>query len=146
MGFADHFNLSRFVAAQRLQYPIALSQMRQGAKRTHWIWYIFPQLIGLSGSGNGRTYAISSLAEAQAYLNHPLLRARLVEITQVVLDSGTGIIRTLMGSDIDVTKMHASMTLFMRADPEKRVFDFQAVLDKYYRGATHTASDRILDL
>ncbi|KAL2060116.1 hypothetical protein VTL71DRAFT_9938 [Oculimacula yallundae] len=146
MGFIDEFNLARFVAAQRTQYPKALAEMQNGKKTTHWIWYIFPQLTGLSTSANGKTYGITSLAEAQAYLKYPILRDRLVEITQVVLDSRTRNIGTLMGSDIDVKKMHASMTLFLRADPEKEVFDFQAVLDKYYKGATQADTDSKLGL
>ncbi|PVH72719.1 DUF1810-domain-containing protein [Cadophora sp. DSE1049] len=144
MGFTDNFDLARFVTAQERQYPRALAEMRRGRKTTHWIWYIFPSIVGISTSARGNRYAISGLEEAQAYLQHPVLRARLVEITQAVLDSGTTKILTLMGSAVDVTKMHASMTLFVRADPERRVFDFQAVLDKYYGGASHSKWDQIL--
>ncbi|KAH7318960.1 hypothetical protein BKA65DRAFT_513544 [Rhexocercosporidium sp. MPI-PUGE-AT-0058] len=144
MGFKDTFNLARFVTAQVRQYPTALAEMRRGAKTSHWIWYIFPQMVGLSQSFNGMRYGITTLEEAQAYLKHPVLGSRLVEITQVVLDSATKDIRILMGSGIDVIKMQASMTLFLRADLEKEVFDFQAVLDKYYNGISHTETDDIL--
>lgn len=144
MDSGDPFNLARFIAPQEKDYQKALSEMRRGAKTSHWIWYIFPQLEGLSTSHMGKRYAVSGLEEAQSYLKHPTLKTRLVEITQVVLDSPIRSITALMGSGIDVTKMHASMTLFLRADPGKEVFDFQAVLDKYYKGATHAQSDQIL--
>ncbi|KAK0124144.1 hypothetical protein ONS95_009127 [Cadophora gregata] len=144
MEHVDKFDLTRFITAQERQYPRALSEIRRGRKTTHWIWYIFPSLIGISTSAKGNKYAISSLEEAQAYLQHPVLNSRLIEITQAVLNSSTASILKLMGSVVDVTKMHASMTLFLRTDPEKKVFDFQAVLNKYYDGSAHEKSDEIL--
>lgn len=146
MGFSDPFSLARFTAAQNNDYTRALAEMQQGRKTSHWIWYIFPQLSGLSTSARSKRYAISSLEEAQAYLAHPVLGARLAEISQVVLDSETKTIRALMGSQVDVVKMHACMTLFMRADPEQKVFDFQAVLEKYYDGVPQALTDGILSV
>ncbi|KAG4424197.1 hypothetical protein IFR04_002601 [Cadophora malorum] len=145
MESTDPFNLTRFLTAQESHYRRALSEIRRGRKTTHWIWFIFPSLHGISTSARGNEYAISNLSEARAYLQHPVLSTRLVEITQAVLDSDVEKILTLMGSHVDVTKMHASMTMFLRADPEGKVFHFQAVLDKYYAGARHGKTDMILD-
>ncbi|KAG4429140.1 hypothetical protein IFR05_015383 [Cadophora sp. M221] len=116
------------------------------ALKEGWKAYIFPQIVGLVLSSNGMKYGIATIAEAQAYLKHTELGERLVEITQVALDSSTKNTRTLMGSEIDVAKMHTCMTLFLRADPDKKVFDFQALLDKYYNGAPYAELDMMLGL
>jgi len=109
------------------------------------IWYIFPQLAGLATSTKSKRYAISSLEEAQAYLAHPVLGTRLAEITQAVLDSKTKTALALMGTP-DFIKLHACMTLFMRADPKQEVFSFQAVLDKYYKGVPQALTDDIINI
>lgn len=137
MGFPDPFNLARFITAQqqtRQGYETALTEIRAGAKKSHWIWYILPPLAALGTSERSKRYGITSLAEAEAYLTHPVLRARLVEISQAVLDSRTRAVKRLMGSAVDVVKLQACMTLFLRADPDGEVFDFQAVLDKFFMG------------
>jgi uncharacterized protein (DUF1810 family) len=109
--------LDRFLDAQDARYAgydAALGEIRQGHKRSHWIWYIFPQLAGLGQSGISQTYGIDGRGEATAYLQHPLLRARLLEIATAVeeqLNRGIPIL-TLMGSDIDAKKLVSSMTLF----------------------------------
>lgn len=144
MGFSDPFHLVRFTEAQSTYYARALGEIKRGKKTTHWVWYIFPQLIGLSNSAHGKHYGITTLAEAKAYLQHPVLGARLAEISQAVLDSRIKTARALVGP-VDDVKLQACMTLFLRADPKEEVFDWQAVLKKYYEAAPHARSDEILD-
>jgi len=109
--------LDRFVDAQNAAdagYPSALDEIRHGRKRSHWIWYVFPQLAGLGQSPAAQTYGIAGRAEALAYLRHRVLRDRLLEIATAVageLRAGTSL-RSLMGSDIDARKVVSSMTLF----------------------------------
>lgn len=123
--------LERFVAAQQGEYATALREVRQGRKRSHWIWYVFPQLKGLGFSQTSQYYGIADLAEAQAYAAHPLLGARLREITGALLTLDTGNIRAVMPHP-DHLKLCSSMTLFALAVPEEPLF--QRVLDKYYGG------------
>ncbi|EKD12555.1 uncharacterized protein L3040_004073 [Drepanopeziza brunnea f. sp. 'multigermtubi'] len=155
MGFAfnphdpnpDPFNLERFVTAQNKDnsYNAALSEIRSGRKATHWIWYIFPQLKGLSTSIRGQRYGITGLAEAQAYLEHPVLRARLVEISRAVLQANQKRAWALMGSGIDEEKLWACMTLFQRADgPGEEVFKWSEVLKKYFKGEGHQTTEEML--
>lgn len=127
------FNLERFVEAQNRygDYARALSEMQAGQKTSHWIWYIFPQLRGLGRSYNSEYYGIGSLAEATAYLQHPVLGKRLREITAAVLRHTDEDARTLMGSGIDASKLHSSMTLFDRVAPGDI---FGQVLDTFYGG------------
>ena len=111
--------LDRFLDAQKAPhggYADALAEIRSGRKRSHWIWYIFPQLAGLGRSPFAQAYAIDGRAEADAYLRHPVLRARLLEITQAVddqLQGGVPLV-SLMGSEIDALKLVSSLTLFRR--------------------------------
>lgn len=108
-------SLSRFVDAQGGgEFESALAEMKAGRKRSHWIWYIFPQLSGLGMSHMSQTYAIRDRDEAVAYLHHPLLSARLLEIAAAVAEQlGTGVaLGSLMGSSIDANKLVSSMTLF----------------------------------
>jgi len=108
-------SLERFVAAQEGVYAQALSELHAGAKRSHWIWFVFPQIAGLGRSETARFYAIADLAEAQAYLAHPLLGARLAECTEAMLDwAGRRDAETILGS-IDTLKFASSMTLFEAA-------------------------------
>lgn len=128
-------DIERFVEAQESEYcgyALALQEMQEGAKHGHWIWYIFPQLRGLGHSGNANFYGIEDLQEARAYLAHPVLGARLREITQVVLDHADDRLAIeLMGSEIDMLKLKSSMTLFDQACPNDI---FSDVLNAYYDG------------
>lgn len=123
--------LERFLKAQEDAYETALGEIRAGRKRSHWIWYIFPQIAGLGRSGTAQYYAIRDLAEAKAYLQEPTLRRRLLEISQALLELETSDASRVMGWPDDL-KLKSSMTLFDAAEPECRVF--QSVLDKYFHG------------
>ncbi|GGD54940.1 DUF1810 domain-containing protein [Pseudoxanthomonas indica] len=115
-----HDDLQRFVEAQQQVYPVALSEVGQGRKRTHWMWYIFPQLRGLGRSAMAHTYGIRDLQEARDYLAHPVLGARLEEITRAVVRSGVAP-REIFG-DVDYLKFVSCMTLFARASNPESVF------------------------
>jgi uncharacterized protein (DUF1810 family) len=136
----DRFRLQRFVAAQNRggTYDDALDELRRGRKTSHWMWFVFPQIAGLGQSQMSRTYAISSLDEARAYLRHPLLGPRLLECSRVVATSTVPDAEVLFGS-IDAVKLRSSMTLFLRADPSQPVF--QQVLDHYFEGQPDPATD-----
>ena len=122
-------SLQRFLDAQKNQYYIALREMREGSKRSHWIWFIFPQIQGLGQSPESKLYGISDLDEAKAYLSHPVLGARLREITAEVLKHTDSSIRTIMGGGIDVKKFKASMTLFDVVSPNDI---FAKALETFY--------------
>ena len=130
----DPYRLSRFVDAQNRsgQYQEVVSELRAGRKLTHWMWYIFPQVKGLGRSWNANEYAIGSLAEAQAYLRHPLLGPRLSECSQLVLAVDGKSARAIFGAT-DEVKLRSCMTLFARADPRQAVF--RQVLDRYFQGS-----------
>src|SRR5687768_12643603 len=119
----DPYNLTRFVTAQDVggTYQRALEELRRGQKASHWMWFMFPQIAGLGFSHMSRTYAISSLEEARAYLQHPLLGPRLRECAAAVLASGAPTAEALMGG-IDAVKLRSSMTLFLRAAPTEPLF------------------------
>ncbi|MGD0547090.1 MAG: DUF1810 domain-containing protein [Terracidiphilus sp.] len=127
----DPFNLGRFVAAQAAVYPQVLAELAAGRKRSHWIWFIFPQMKGLGRSGQSEFYGIGSLAEAVAYASHPLLGPRLVECTQLINHIKGRSIREILGSPDDL-KFRSSMTLFARAAEESAVFN--DTLKKYFSG------------
>jgi uncharacterized protein (DUF1810 family) len=127
----DTFDLERFVEAHRGSIEQALSELRQGAKQSHWMWYIFPQLKGLGQSAMANRYAIESLDEARAYLAHPVLGPRLIECTQLALDANTASAGAIFPYPDDL-KFRSSMTLFAEAGPELDVFS--AALQKYYGG------------
>lgn len=116
----DPFRLQRFVDAQDGVYERALGELRAGRKRTHWIWFVFPQLAGLGSSAMSHEYAISSLDEAVAYLRHPLLGPRLVECVGAVLAVEGRSIEDIVGPD--AVKVRSSLTLFGQADPDATVF------------------------
>jgi uncharacterized protein (DUF1810 family) len=128
---SDDFDLDRFA---RVQEPV-MAQVRQelaaGRKRSHWMWFMFPQLAGLGHSAMARQYAISSLAEARAYLEHPLLGSRLVELTELVNQVKGRSIREIFGTPDDL-KFHSSMTLFAYARPD--VSAFREALDRHFAG------------
>jgi len=125
------YNLDRFKAAQRGDYEIALSEMRRGRKNSHWMWYIFPQLSGLGMSATALYYGIRDLGEAKAYLADELLGARLLEISEVLLDIKTNNPREVFWPPDDL-KLRSCMTLFAAAAPEKTVF--KRVLNKFFGG------------
>lgn len=125
------YNLERFVEAQKGVYEQATRELRAGRKRSHWIWFIFPQIAGLGHSEMARHYAISSLAEADAYLKHPVLGPRLRECAQLVVDVEGRSIDEILG-DPDDLKFRSSMTLFAHAGPDERVF--REALGKYFDG------------
>ena len=124
------FDLERFVTAQEIAYPIALDEMRSGQKTNHWIWYIFPQQKGLGHSYNSEYYGIDGIDEARAYLAHPILGARLREISEALLNhKGQRDIDAIMGSNIDVLKLQTCMNLFNRVSPNDI---FEKVLDAFF--------------
>ena len=135
------FDLERFVAAQEGGYEGALRELRQGRKTGHWIWFIFPQLAGLGRSEMSRFYGIESLAEARAYLDHPVLGARLRECVGAVLATSGRTAEEIFGS-LDAMKVRSSMTLFQRAAPEVPLF--REMLDRFYAGFTDDATDTLL--
>ena len=135
MGHQPGVDLTRFVTAQDDggTYATALGELRSGRKRTHWMWFVFPQVDGLGRSATARRYALSGVDEARAYLAHPVLGPRLRECAEVVaaLDETDPV--TVLGG-IDALKLHSSMTLFARAAEDDDRETFRAVLDRYYGG------------
>jgi len=137
----DPFDLERFVQAQAGTFDAALEELRAGAKRSHWMWFVFPQLQGLGASGMARRYAISGLEEARAYLAHPLLGPRLVASVEALLSHDGLSARDIFGTPDDL-KLRSSMALFHAASDDAR---FQAVLDRYYGGRPDEATLRLLE-
>lgn len=138
---ADQFDLQRFVDAQSGLYADVIAELRAGRKRSHWIWFIFPQLAGLGRSPTAARYAVSSIAEAQAYLRHELLGPRLRECTRLVnLVTGRSI-EDIFGWP-DTLKVRSSMTLFSRATADND--EFVALLDRYYGGREDPATIELL--
>lgn len=127
----DPFDLTRFLEAQQNIYGTALAELKNGRKLSHWMWFVFPQIDGLGNSPTAKHYAVKSIGEAKAYLNHPLLGARLIECTKTLLD-----IKSLSASDIfgypDDLKLCSSMTLFETVAPKNSVFS--DALDQYCGG------------
>jgi uncharacterized protein (DUF1810 family) len=136
----DQFDLRRFTDAQAPIYAQALAELRRGRKQSHWMWYVFPQFQGLGESPMAQKFAINSMAEAVAYLQHPLLGTRLKEATQAVVDVEGRSIEDIFGYP-DHLKFRSSMTLFSKAAPDEPVF--ADALAKYFGGA---ADDRTLAL
>ena len=137
----DVHNLARFVAAQRGSYEHALAEIASGRKRSHWMWYVFPQFAGLGISATSRKYAIASLAEAAAYLRHELLGPRLVACASAALAVEGRSAREIFGSPDDL-KLRSSATLFAHVSPEGSVF--HRVLDKYFDGEPDDATLRLV--
>ena len=125
----DINSLFRFLEAQESTYATALKEIKNGEKESHWIWYIFPQLRGLGYSPKAYTYGINGLEEAKAYLEHPVLSARLIEITEALLTHRGKDIEDIMG-DIDALKLRSSMTLFALISEADSVF--HQVLEVFY--------------
>jgi len=130
-GASDPYNLQRFVDAQSPVYETIVGELRSGRKRSHWIWFVFPQLSGLGSSPTAMRYGISSSAEAEAYLAHALLGSRLRECARMVSAVQGRSIEQIFGRP-DNLKVRSSMTLFARCAPDNR--EFVAVLDKYFDG------------
>jgi uncharacterized protein (DUF1810 family) len=133
----DPFDLQRFVDAQAPVYDRVLLELREGRKRSHWMWFVFPQIAGLGSSPMAQRYAIASRAEAAAYLAHPLLGSRLRECARLVTATEGRSIHDILGSPDDM-KFHSSMTLFAEAAPADA--DFGAALEKYFGGAPDPAT------
>lgn len=112
---SDPYDLDRFVAAQRDTYPAALAEVRRGRKSGHWMWFVFPQAAGLGHSDMARRYAISGLAEARAYLAHPLLGTRLVEIVETATAAAPGESAERIFGAVDAMKLRSSLALFRDA-------------------------------
>ncbi|MBB4754355.1 DUF1810 domain-containing protein [Actinoplanes lobatus] len=124
-------DLIRFVRAQDGVFEQALAELRAGRKRTHWMWFVFPQLAGLGSSPTARTYAVRDLGEARAYLGHPVLGPRLVRCAEAMLEHHGRTAEEILGYPDDL-KLRSSMTLFARAADDPALFE--RVLDRYYDG------------
>jgi uncharacterized protein (DUF1810 family) len=134
------YDLERFVTAQDqiATYDRAVGELRRGYKTSHWMWFIFPQVAGLGRSAMSRRYAIASLEEAKAYLDHPVLGSRLRDCARIVAETEGRSAIQIFG-DIDAQKLQSSMTLFLRAAPDETLF--QQVLDQYFGGQIDSATD-----
>lgn len=135
------FDLDRFKKAQEEDYPYALQEIRAGRKRSHWIWYIFPQLKGLGFSSMSEYYGIDGRAEAQAYIADSVLRARLVEISQALLTLESNNPTQVMGYPDDL-KLKSCMTLFAEVAPNIPVF--AQVLQKFFSGEKDSRTLKLL--
>ena len=135
----DPYDLERFVAAQDEAgtYGRAVAELRRGSKTSHWMWFVFPQIRGLGHSPAARLYGISGLAEARAYLAHPVLGPRLAECAAIVAGA-SGLTAEQIFGGIDAVKLRSSMTLFSRAGPDQPVF--AEVLQKYFGGEPDPAT------
>jgi uncharacterized protein (DUF1810 family) len=134
------FDLERFVEAQEGAYEGALRELRAGRKTGHWIWFIFPQLVGLGRSEMAHRYGIASTAEARAFLDHPVLGPRLRECVNAVL--ATDLTAEQIFGSLDAMKVRSSMTLFHRAVPDDPLFT--EMLERFYRGVPDEATDALL--
>ena len=134
-------NLDRFLEAQGRDYQRALGEIQAGRKRSHWMWYVFPQFEGLGSSATSQHYAIKSLDEARAYLAHPVLGARLVECAHALLDVEARDAHEIFGSPDDM-KLRSCATLFASVSPDGSVF--HRVLDKYFGGVPDDLTIRLL--
>lgn len=133
----DPYNLQRFVEAQAPIYDQARAELRQGSKRSHWMWFIFPQISGLGSSPTAIVYAIASKDEAAAYLNHPTLGPRLRECTQLVNQVEGRSVDQIFGSPDDL-KFRSSITLFAQVTSDSQIF--LDALQKYFHGKFDSAT------
>ncbi len=136
----DVFDLVRFVDAQETTYATALAEIRRGVKRTHWMWFIFPQLAGLGHSAMAQRYAISSLDEARAYLAHPILGSRYRECVGALQDLAKANAEAVFGP-IDAMKLGSSLTLFHAASGDPL---FEAALNRWFGGEEDVTTLRLL--
>ena len=139
----DSYDLERFVAAQDAggTYDHATAELRAGRKTSHWMWFVFPQIAGLGHSPMAMAYAISSPAEASAYLAHPVLGTRLLECTRALTQLTASSAIEILG-EVDAMKLRSSMTLFAHAAPHEPLF--RQVLDQYFDGIADEATERRL--
>ncbi len=137
----DPYDLERFVQAQQPVFDTACTELRAGHKRSHWMWFIFPQIQGLGHSEMARRYAISSLDEARAYLQHPVLGQRILWSSKIMADLEGRTASEVFGSPDDM-KFHSSMTLFAQADPAEPLF--ATCLKKYFAGELDKATLALL--
>ena len=135
------YDLDRFLKGQARNYDAALREIQSGCKRSHWMWYVFPQIQGLGYSSTAQYYAIHDLGEAKAYLQHPVLRERLLEISNALLSLDSHNASVVFGWPDDL-KLRSCMTLFAEAEPECDVF--QRVLDQYFNGRKDESTLSIL--
>ena len=138
---AIQYTLQRFTEAQAHNYADALAEIKNGKKRTHWMWYVFPQIQGLGNSEFARLYAINDMEEAEAYLQHPVLGSRLIEISNALLKLQSNDPYAIFGSPDDM-KLQSSMTLFSLVPNADPVFD--KVLQKFYNGEKDSKTSQIL--
>jgi uncharacterized protein (DUF1810 family) len=138
----DPWNLARFVEAQQGDYDQALAEIRSGRKRSHWMWYVFPQFVGLGSSPVSIHYAIKSRKEAEAYLAHPILGARLLECAEAVVQIQDRSAQEIFGSPDDM-KLRSSATLFASVSPGGSVF--HRVIDKYFDGKPDVRTSELLN-
>jgi uncharacterized protein (DUF1810 family) len=142
-GTDDPYDLNRFLKAQEDDYEHALAEIKSGRKRSHWMWYIFPQLDGLAFSSTSKYYAIKSSEEARAYLDHPVLGPRLRECAEAVLGVDGRSAREIFGSPDDL-KLRSCATLFATVSPPGSVFD--RLLQKFYGSGRDDKTLRLLGL
>jgi uncharacterized protein (DUF1810 family) len=140
---SDTDRLSRFVEAQTPVYACALAELKAGRKESHWMWFVFPQIVGLGMSPTSRFYAIGSAAEARAYLAHPLLGARLRDCTRAVIAHAGMKAEAIFGA-VDAMKLRSSMTLFEHAGADDD--PFAHCLDTFFGGVRDEATLRLLGL
>ena len=140
-GGADVFDLERFVTAQAAVYPTVIAELGAARKRSHWMWFVFPQVAGLGMSTMSQRYAISGLAEASAYLAHPLLGPRLSECCGLVVATDDVSLDRILGWP-DNLKFHSSVTLFALVPDHDPIFD--SALDKYFGGQPDSTTVDIL--
>lgn len=137
----DPYDLNRFVQAQAGIYEHALAELRAGRKRSHWMWYVFPQIAGLGFSATSQRYAIQGVAEAEAYLQHPVLGPRLVECVETLLQLDGLSAHEIFGSPDDM-KLRSCATLFAHISSAGSIFE--RLLDKYYQGEHDEKTLRLL--
>jgi len=142
-GEDDPFNLARFVAAQEGVFEVAQAELRRGEKRSHWMWFIFPQVEGLGSSFTSKKYAIKSLDEARAYLKHPQLGLRLLDCCKAILSVHGKSASEIMGYPDDL-KLGSSMTLFWLADQSHP--EFREVINRYFSGHLDQRTLELLNL
>jgi uncharacterized protein (DUF1810 family) len=141
MAMDDPYDLQRFVAAQDAggTYDRATAELRGGRKTSHWMWFIFPQIAGLGYSPTARTYAITSLAEARAYLAHPVLGPRLLECAEILTRLPGRTAEQIFG-EVDALKLRSCVTLFIHAAPAQPVF--REILDQYFDAVPDSATEQ----
>ncbi len=139
---ADRFNLDRFDSAQEATYARVLTELKRGRKKSHWMWFIFPQVAGLGSSEMSRRYAIGSIEEAQAYLAHPTLGARYRQSVAALQDLVGTTAEAVFGS-VDAAKLRSSLTLFAEAAPDDPLL--AAAIQRWFRGDKDLQTVKILD-